>query len=153
VERIAGLFVRAAEMYRLIEETPILMGDGTTVYGSEMHMAVAIGDGRAGTATELCELFGVTRGAVSQAVNRLEEKGILRRAASKEDAKKLLIGLTAKGRRLRALHAELHGRNSGAVERTAEKFGPERLAVIEEFLSDLLPLLESCVDAEKEASR
>jgi DNA-binding MarR family transcriptional regulator len=153
IERIAYLFVHAAEKYRRIEETPIRMDDGTTVYGSEMHLAVAIGDGRARTATDLCELFGVTRGAVSQAVNRLEEKGILRRKPSTEDAKKLLIELTAKGRRLNALHAKLHGDNAAAVAAAAEKYGPERLAIIEEFLADLGPLLDACIDGEKEASK
>jgi DNA-binding MarR family transcriptional regulator len=153
IERIAYLFVQAAEKYRRIEEMSIRMDDGTTVYGSEMHLAVAVGDGRAGTATELGELFGVTRGAVSQAVKRLEGKGILRRNASREDAKKLMIELTTKGRRLVALHARLHGSDAAAVAATAVKFGPERLAVIEEFLSDLLPLLDSCIGRQKEAMR
>ncbi len=150
LERIAYLFVRAAEKFNQVQATPVRMRDGTTVYGAEMHMAVAIGEGRARTATELGTLFNVTRGAVSQAVNRLEAKGIILRASEPGDAKKLVITLTAKGRKLAALHERLHGVNAEDVEAAASAFGREKLAAVEEFLLGVSEIMDGLIERVKE---
>lgn len=152
IERVAYLFAQAAEKFRRIQDTPVLLKDGTAVYGSEMHMAVAVGEGRARTATELGELFCVTRGAVSQAVNRLEAKGILRRKSSQEDAKKLILELTKKGRELEALHARLHGVDKAEVEAAAAEFGAAKLAAVEEFLLAVSRIMDGLVEKTKRSA-
>jgi DNA-binding MarR family transcriptional regulator len=153
IERIAYLFAQAAGKFNRIQETPVSLEDGTTVYGSEMHMAVAVGEGRARTATELGELFSVTRGAVSQAVKRLEAKGILKRRPAPEDAKRLIIELTDKGRELEALHARLHGVNEAEVEAAVAEFGAEKLAAAEEFLVAVSAIIDALAERTKGGPR
>ena len=143
VDDIVLRFARAAGKYRSLEEKPIALADGTRVFGSEMHMAVAVGEGLATTATALAHLCGVTKGAVSQTVKKLEAKGILRREAAQGDEKTLLLALTDKGRELYRLHERLHGANRPMFDRIRRKYDLRRLAEIREFLEDVERLLDA----------
>ncbi len=51
-------------------------------------------EGKRLISTQLAELLGVTRSAISQIVNRLEEQGILQRVADKTDKKIAYIEIT-----------------------------------------------------------
>lgn len=73
-------------------------------------------------------LVQLTSGSISVAVDRLEEKELVKRQADKEDRRKIIVLLTAKGRTLIekafAVHAE-------AMEKaTAGLSKPERAEVI-----------------------
>jgi DNA-binding MarR family transcriptional regulator len=143
VEDIVLRFARVAGKYRSLEDRPLTLPDGTRVFGSEMHMAVAVGEGRAATATELARLYGVTKGAVSQAVKRLEAKGILRRETAEGDEKTRVLSLTAKGRELQRLHERLHGASRPLFDRFLRKYDLRRLNEIREFLEDAEELVEA----------
>ena len=50
--------------------------------------------------TDLCESAQLTSGAMTHRLDRLEEAGLVRRRASREDRRSVTVALTAKGRRL-----------------------------------------------------
>lgn len=60
---------------------------------------------------ELMQSLGMTKGAVSKIVSRLEEKGLVSRAADETDGRAHRIVLTAAGRRLVPKLAALADRN------------------------------------------
>jgi DNA-binding MarR family transcriptional regulator len=116
VDDLVRRFARAAGKYRALEETPIKLASGISVFGSEMHMAAAIGEGAAQTAMDLASLFGVSKGAVSQAVTKMESKGWVKREYAPGNDKTKLLSLTSSGRTPVRLHERLHGANRPMFE-------------------------------------
>lgn len=58
------------------------------------------GMGEGLTPKELCRSAQLTSGAMTHRLDRLEERGLLRRKAAKKDRRSVLVQLTARGRRL-----------------------------------------------------
>jgi MarR family transcriptional regulator, temperature-dependent positive regulator of motility len=51
------------------------------------------------SASDIVELTGIPKNSVSRAVNRLVEQGLIRRAADDNDGRRVVLSITAKGRR------------------------------------------------------
>lgn len=92
-----------------IEREPVEI-DGCRLSASELHLVDSAsrysGMGLSGHAARL----GVTRGAVTQMVRRLEEKGCLVRVSDPGDRRGARLALTGTGRRAAAWHVALHDR-------------------------------------------
>ena len=52
------------------------------------------------TPTELCRSAQLTSGAMTHRLDRLQERGLVRRRAASKDRRSLLVSLTAKGKRI-----------------------------------------------------
>ncbi len=59
-----------------------------------------LGDGAACTASELCRILIYDPGAMTRLIDRLEKKGVLRRARVKTDRRTVRLELTAGGKKL-----------------------------------------------------
>ena len=60
--------------------------------------------------TELCNLFGITKGAVSQIISKLEKKQLISKERNRDYAKEINISLTEKGWVIFKSHKELHNK-------------------------------------------
>ena len=63
-------------------------------------VVMLLGDGAASTAAELCKILIYDPGAMTRLLDRLEKKGVLRRARAKDDRRAVRLELTADGSRL-----------------------------------------------------
>jgi MarR family transcriptional regulator, multiple antibiotic resistance protein MarR len=63
-------------------------------------VVMLLGDGAAATAAELCKILIYDPGAMTRLLDRLEKKGVLRRARTKGDRRTVRLELTAAGKRL-----------------------------------------------------
>jgi len=63
-------------------------------------VVMLLGDGAASTAAELCKILIYDPGAMTRLLDRLEKKGVLRRARAKGDRRTVRLQLTAAGKRL-----------------------------------------------------
>lgn len=88
-------------------------------------------DGEGLTAKELCAAAQLTSGAMTHRLDRLEERGLVRRRPRPEDRRALAVTLTARGRRL--VDSVLAARMEDAGDCVAGLSRKERLA-----LNDLL---------------
>ncbi|MFA5915784.1 MAG: MarR family transcriptional regulator [Burkholderiales bacterium] len=59
-----------------------------------------LGDGAASTAAELCKILIYDPGAMTRLLDRLEKKGVLRRARTRDDRRTVRLELTAGGKKL-----------------------------------------------------
>ena len=59
-----------------------------------------LGDGAASTASELCKVLIYDPGAMTRLLDRLEKKGVLRRARTRDDRRTVRLELTAGGKKL-----------------------------------------------------
>ena len=83
--------------------------------------------------TDIGQFLSVTKGAVSQMLNSLEEKGFISRALSRENRRNTLVLLTPKGREQNEFNAKLD-----ALIETMGRKDIEGLIAIVERLTEVL---------------
>lgn len=101
---------RADELYRFVllyhnyMSQPRDYGTGETISMVEVHILTLIEDHPGITVSELSELWGTTKGAISQTVKRLEERKLIWRERDKENARMIHLAVTDKGMQLSTSH-------------------------------------------------
>lgn len=91
------LFIRITKKFNELEKVTIDMGEGEKLYPSELHVLDAIGNNYGNSVTELSTSFGITKGAVSQVVNKLFEKGYIKKAKKPGQVKEIFLSPSEKG--------------------------------------------------------
>ncbi len=139
LDRITRILNKAAA----IEREPVDIGHGVLLYPSEVHLIDAAGRYPDEGVSDLASQLGITKGAVSQAAGKLEEKGYLERARREGDGKTVLLRLTVRGQEAFAWHRAYHAAvNRGIAEEIA---GLDRESV--ENLMAVLARMEETLDA------
>lgn len=98
--QVSGVFARA------------LQGRGLSV--AEWVVLSAVGDRPGVKPGELAEALGLTRGAISKVLDKLEGKGWVERGSAAEDQRVQLLSLTRPGRRLLPQLEAIADSNDGA---------------------------------------
>lgn len=98
-----------------------------SLYMREVHFVVALGAKDHPTMGEMAEALGVTPGAVTQMVSRLEKKGFVTRAKAAQDKRQTTISLTEKGRSLCAEHIAYDRREHQEISEMLGEFSDQDL--------------------------
>ncbi|MGA2936652.1 MAG: MarR family transcriptional regulator [Syntrophobacteraceae bacterium] len=96
---IMDLFIRVVNKYNGLEKIPVKHSPGIGLYHSERHMLDRVGAHPHMNITELARASGVTKGAISQIVKKLETKGVIRRYKRAANDKEVFIELTETGKK------------------------------------------------------
>jgi DNA-binding MarR family transcriptional regulator len=105
---ITELFLRMVNTYNSLEKIPARHGTRHSLYHSERHMLDKIGDNTGMNVTEFATAAGVTKGAISQLVTKLENKGIVRRYKKSTNDKEVFLELTKSGQEAYQRHKEIN---------------------------------------------
>ncbi len=97
---IMDLFIRVVNKYNGLEKVPVKHSPGLGLYHSERHMLDTVGVNPDMNMTELARASGVTKGAISQIVKKLETKGVIRRYKKASNDKEVFIELTETGKKI-----------------------------------------------------
>lgn len=92
-----------------IEEQPISVDDHIELTTKEIHTIEAIGNRKKINVTEVGAHFGVTKGAASQRISRLVERGFVTKAQAAHSSKEFELTLTELGWRAFHAHERFHG--------------------------------------------
>ena len=93
LQKLEKIIVRMESMH-----TPSLsFGTGVLMHQKEIHTVQAIGRYSGINVTKLAEHAGVTKGAVSQTINKLVRKGLVRKTHASGNDKEVVLELTALG--------------------------------------------------------
>lgn len=104
----AWLLERTIHKYIQFEKKPQKYCSDLVLTQPEIHTVAIIGDREGISVTELAKVRGITKGAASQMIYRLEEKGLVEKRTSPESDSKLNLYLTKKGGEARAEHRKMH---------------------------------------------
>ena len=96
LQSIIDIFNRILHVYSIIDKKPKDCGTGDLLYVSEIHTIYFIGKNPGINLTQLAELSGVTKGAVSQIVKRLVTKRYITKHNTK-NKKEVNLSLSDKG--------------------------------------------------------
>jgi len=122
-----------------LERQPHTFGQAGTLSPSEIHTIDAIGIDAPVLMSELATRLGVTKGAITQLVQRLEGKNLVARTAHPEDARSTLLSLTSLGEEAYKAHLAV---NLQFYDRLQSKLTSEEIAAFEKSLVILNDMLE-----------
>ena len=88
---------------------------------------------------ELAVRLGVTKGAVSQVVKRLEQKGCVCRKAHPEDSRAIIVSLTEAGCIACRIHEQ---QNEAFYAKLSAQLGVEEIAVFNRCIDKLCDMLQ-----------
>ena len=92
------LLFRVVNRFNALEKHPLNFGTKHKLYHSERHMLDRIGENPGMNVTEFAVRAGVTKGAISQVISKLEKKGFVQRYRNTGNNKEILISLTDTGK-------------------------------------------------------
>lgn len=134
---IIAKFVRVVKLWRQLESLPRRFGIDEDLYSSEIHLIEAIGNKGKQGVTDLSRVLGVTKGAVSQTLKKLENKNLVAKYADPENSSRVLVGLTAKGKAAYYAHEYWHEKMDGGFREYFMRLPEEKIRFLDEFLSTL----------------
>ena len=90
---------RVIDKLLFLDKRNIFQFDKIKLFASEIHLMLLVNQGgeRARNATRIAEHLGVTKGAVSQTISRLERKGILTKVKDPTMKNELCLAFTRTG--------------------------------------------------------
>src|SRR6516225_3697729 len=94
-----------------------------------------LGEGAAHTAADLCRLNRYDTGAMTRILDRLEEKGLVRRERGREDRRVVFLRLAAPGR---ALLPKLMTVGTRVVDAHLAGFSPNEIEALRGYLSRMI---------------
>ena len=113
-------------------------GTDDLLYPAEVHIIEIIGAHDGITTTEIANILGITKGAVSQTTNKLISKELIIKAVSAVRANEVSISLTEKGKTVFGYHREMHRAMRERVDAELSALTPES----REAISNIVRILE-----------
>lgn len=126
---------KLVNQYNKLENMPFDTGLGDYLFPSEFNMIEAIHMNKGGTVTELCIYFGITKGAVSQTITKLINKGYVSKTRSLSNKKELIIELTQKGILASDRHDQFHRRMDEEMAEYIKTIPADKLQDFKQMLS------------------
>jgi DNA-binding MarR family transcriptional regulator len=102
------LFSKVVYKFNKLQEVPYSFDENEKLYLAEIHIIQAIGRKEEETVTGLSSSFGITKGAISQIVGKLTQKGYLIKKRDPTNGKVVFLSLSEKGLLIFKKHEILH---------------------------------------------
>ena len=134
---IRELILSIAHKMNSLENSPRSYGTDEVLYGSELLMIESLGCRPNVNVTGFAENHGVTKGAVSQLVKKLEKKGLVARGKCPANQKEVLLKLTPKGEIVFTRHEAKRLHTVKTFFERFENMNPQELDLITTFLSSV----------------
>ena len=117
-------------------------GTDQPLHEAEIHMIKAIKEHEGIHVTGLAEALGVTKGAVSQILKKLERKGMIIKDKDTDNQSRLVLRVSKKGETAHIHHERFHQIFDDAVNEILDGASREE----QDFLMDFLNTLEEKID-------
>ncbi len=112
-------------------------GTDKQLFEAEIHMIKSIKENDGIHVTGLAELLGVTKGAVSQIIMKLQKKGMIVKDTDPRNLSRLVLSLTPKGEIAYIHHEKLHEEFDSIVNEVLKDASKENLLFLKDFLNSL----------------
>ncbi len=135
------------DLARELDKTPKKFGTDELMSHSEIHLIEMIGDLKDSSVTDIGKHLGITKGAVSQALKKLEKKGFIYKQQNPENLSRVIVKLTAKGQTAYWAHKHWHETMDGGFSRYLKEMETGDLQVIVGFLEKVEEFLKRRVQS------
>jgi len=152
-EEFMDLFTRLFNKAAMIEQEPVDTGDGVLLYTSEIHLIDMAGRFPEESMSALASHLGITKGAVSQTVKKLEKKGYLERINKDGNKKTVLLCLTDTGKRAFDWHRAYHAMVNDRIAREISGYEGKDREFIRKILCQMEKIFNECPETRRRITR
>ena len=99
-EQLVEKILQSISKLTFLDRKRILTYEKTKLYPSEIHLLLHVSHVQDTNLTNIADKIGLTKGAISQTLSRLEKKGIIRKEKDVKKKNELHITFTNKGEEL-----------------------------------------------------
>ena len=146
---IHGKFRLILQLSLQLDQSPKRFGTDEQLSHSEIHLIEIIGDNEGMSVTEIAQSLGITKGAVSQSLKRLEKKGVSKKEADPANLSRSIVSLTSKGMTAYYSHKHWHETMDGGFSNYLSELDPEELEIIIRFLTRVEDFLTRRAESEE----
>lgn len=145
--RIHGKFQAITQLTQQLDRSPKRFGTDELLTHTEIHLIEIIGNIEGLSVTDLARQMGVTKGAVSQSLKKLDKKGYTLKETDPENLSRSVVKLTSKGQTAFWAHKHWHETMDGGFSRYLNELKEGELTTIVEFLERVEDFLERRLDS------
>jgi DNA-binding MarR family transcriptional regulator len=143
VHTLLARFNSIVKLADRLEKTPRCFGTDEPLGSSEIHLVEMTGDNEETLGiTDLAKLIGVTKGAVSQNLKKLEKKGFIKKIEDPCNCSRSIVKLTTKGKTAYYAHKHWHETMDGGFDSYVKNLSPDKIAFVIEFMSKVEDFLK-----------
>jgi DNA-binding MarR family transcriptional regulator len=128
-------FSKLSKLWQQLDSKPRKLGTDTELSGSEIHLIEVVGQNESLSVTGLAKRLGITKGAVSQTLKRLERKGLIAKEVDPTNSSRITVSLSTKGKVAYYSHLQWHETMDGGFRNYFVHLPEEKIRFLEEFLS------------------
>ena len=139
---IHGKFQSILRLAQKMEKVQRSFGTGEMMSHSEIHLLEIIGDTKGLSVTDISRHLGITKGAVSQSLIRLEKKGFTTKETDPENLSRSIVSLTSKGQTAYWSHKHWHETMDGGFLKYLDELDDESFEIIVDFLDKVETFLK-----------
>lgn len=140
--RISYLLLRLVNKFFDTDKKTRYYGTDKQIFESEIHMIKAIKENEGIHVTGLANKLGITKGAVSQIIMKLEKKDLIRKEKDVYNQSKLVLKLTSSGEIAYINHEKLHKKLDDMISEILDKVSEENIEFLKVFLMSVEDRLE-----------
>ncbi|WP_312441470.1 MarR family winged helix-turn-helix transcriptional regulator [Lacrimispora sp.] len=118
-------------------------GTNVPIFHSEIHVIKAIAEHPCIHVAGLADVLGVTKGAVSEILKKLERKALVIKEVDELNLSRYSLSLTEKGKKAHKNHMHYHDILNSNVENELQNATEAELKFLSSFLSSLISRVEN----------
>ncbi|WFR55842.1 MarR family transcriptional regulator [Anaerocolumna sp. AGMB13025] len=118
-------------------------GTDVPIFHSEIHVINAIAEHPCIHVGGLADILGVTKGAVSEILKKLERKALVKKEVDELNLSRYLLSLTEKGEKANKNHMHYHAIINSMVENELQNATEVELNFLSDFLSALISRIQN----------
>jgi DNA-binding MarR family transcriptional regulator len=130
-------FLKMLHLYSVISRKPKDYGTGDLLYFTEVHTMSFIDRNRKVNITRLSEIMGVTKGAISQTINKLAKKGLIIRQ-NITNRKEVNLMLSEKGMIVIRAHESFQKEIFTFAEKLYDNAAPEDRIIVKNLFDAIV---------------
>lgn len=140
--KMSYTFLRIASKISEIDKKTRYYGTDEPLFEAEIHMIKSIKENEGIHVTGLAYMLGITKGAVSKTIMKLQHKGMIIKDTDPNNLSRLVLKLTTKGETAYKNHEKLHEKYEALFNDVLKNASEEN----KKFLSDFLKIVDEKID-------
>ena len=127
IHSLHGTFLNIMKLADELEKIPRKFGTDQNISSTEIQLIELVGENSNVSVTQLAKMQGVTKGAVSQSLKRLESKGFILKEEDPSNSSRSIISLTNKGKTAFYAHRHWHETMDGGFKEFFQSLEQEKI--------------------------
>ena len=143
INRLTSAFERLVNVLSTGKKRARDYGTGELIFTAEAHHISIIGRNPGITAREIVQKMGITKGAVSQVLRKLEEKDYIIKYPKPDNLREFCLNLTKKGQMAFKAHESNDQKLVESLSKHLESLNPEQIEKVADMVSELSDYLKN----------